>query len=393
MDGSHDAARRAAIRGALALPLAARSATAQTPKPPAAIRRSIVAAGAVQVPRDFIAMHFHRWPRVHYPGSTVSPAPTYRYGTVRSLNYDGILWRDLHRAPGEFTFDHLDHWVDTHWRAGKTLIYTVYGTPRWATTRPQVNDLYQQPGGDSKPRDLGQLAEFVTRLVARYNGDGRQRIRFIESWNEPEFTGVPYWRDSAEDLAALSRTIYGAAKAVDPAILVLFPPFTHLIDGPRVYPKMVDYAFAKDGRGGRGRDWADALTFHYYHYGGADVTPLLDTIDGVRLTRAAIGRPQWPIYLTELGEGEGWSPQSPPSAEKATRVCRWLAVSAAAGLRIAGLYSHESDHLGQPAHDATVAAAIDRMHLLLAGRTISDAAILADRTVWLRLDDGRTATW
>src|SRR5690606_22873015 len=97
--------------------------------------RTLLEGGPVQVPRDYVGIHFHRWPRRWRMGDVDSPAPTYRYGAVRSLNYDGVAWRDLQLAPGAYDFKRLDEWVDTHAARGHTMMFTLYGTPTWASTR------------------------------------------------------------------------------------------------------------------------------------------------------------------------------------------------------------------------------------------------------------------
>ena len=58
-------------------------------------------SGPVYVPTTYAGMHAHRW-----PGGS-SPAPTYGYGTVRSLNYDpadnlGVLWYAIHKAEQQY---------------------------------------------------------------------------------------------------------------------------------------------------------------------------------------------------------------------------------------------------------------------------------------------------
>ena len=81
----------------------------------------------------------------------------------------------------------------------------------------------------------GLVEKFVDALVRRYNGDGVRRIQKFEIWNEPNFQGYAYWRNSAADLAAVGRTVYQTAKAVDPGIQVLWPAFVEWYSGPSVW--------------------------------------------------------------------------------------------------------------------------------------------------------------
>lgn len=153
----------------------------------------------VQVPPDFIGMHFHRWPS----GKPLSPGPTYGFGATRSHDYaglpHGVFWSSIHLGPGIFDWTALDLWVATHAAQGRTLIYTVYGTPAWVTSAPQQPDPYGHPGGSSPPRAVAPLHDFITALVQRYNAR-QTRIQFLEIWNEPHFERVKaeFWWGTAE---------------------------------------------------------------------------------------------------------------------------------------------------------------------------------------------------
>jgi hypothetical protein len=276
-------------------------------------------------------------------------------------------------------------WVDVHWRAGRQLIYTLYGTPRWCTSRPALADPYHQPGGDSKPRDLACAGKFVEALVKRYNGGGVRKIANLEIWNEPNFAGLKYWRDSAADLAALGRTVYRAAKRADPGIRILWPSFVEWYEGPAVWKDNLEYGAASDGAGGKGVDWADAFAFHFYGY-TTGLDDLMDTQESVRMTLAALGRPQWQAFNTEMGFGEGWG-ETLPQSTQALLIRRWAALCAAYGNQVAAFYAHENDHLGSPAYNPETAGALDEAHRRLAGRTIVEAGVLQDGRVLIRFDD------
>jgi hypothetical protein len=366
------------------------TARVREPVPPVPVAREVPIEGEVAVPQRFIGMHFHRWPH----GS--SPAPGFRFGTVRSLNYDpldnglGVHWAAIHKAPDEFDWRILDRWVATHSGAGRDLMYTLYGTPAWASTRPDRPDLYGLGGGNSRPRDPAALDRFVRALVARYNGDGTRRLRYLEIWNEPDFPS-DYWIDSPADLAALARVAYTAAKAVDPSLVVVWPGFVNWIMPdekiPRIHRLYLRLAQASDGAGGRGADWGDALAFHYYAT-RADAGQFVDHQQSVRATRDAIGRSGWDIHLTEIGFEDKFG-ETLPVAAKLRLIRQWIAISAAFGDRFVGLYSYENaNNLAAPAFDKAAAHAIDEMHDALCGRNLRRAALLADGSVWLLRDDG-----
>lgn len=364
------------------------AADASPPAAPIAWRRRVPISTPVTVPATFLGIHAQHWPQ----GG--SPAPTYGFGTVRSHDYfggkgqAGVLWYGINTAPDVYDWSRLDVWVDTHWRAGRQLVYTLYGTPAWCGTRPGTPDPYGRPGGDSKPRDLGCVSRFVDALVRRYNGGGARRIRYVEIWNEPNFGGLRYWRDTAADLAALGRTVYRAAKAADPGIGVLWPSFVEWYEGAAVWKDNLEYGNASDGQGGTGKDWADGFAFHFYGY-TTNPDAMMNAQQSVQMTLQALGRPQWPVFATEIGFGPGWGDSLTQSAQ-GLLIRRWAALAAAWGNRVAVFYAHESDHLGAPAYNVETAAALDDAHRRLAGRTILEAGLLQDGRVLIVFDDNST---
>jgi hypothetical protein len=342
--------------------------------------------GPVDVPASFVGLHVNRWPS----GSPVSSQPTYGYGTVRSLNYDpsediGIFWRDTNPARGKYNWRKLDQWVDTFHGLGKRLIYSFYGTPTWATTRPTVRDPYTQFGGNSRPKDFNDVAVFVKELVKRYNGGPVRKLSYIEVWNEPDFIGTAYWLDTAEDLATLARVIHESAKSVDKDIRILGPAWVGIDHNT---PKIEAFAKASDGAGGSGRKWIDAFAWHFYDY-KMSIAELVKQTNHIKDYMRRAGWEGVPLYMTEIGGWE-WTATRPSIEDKATQIQRWLMVMAATGHRLAALYMHDTmPHLGDPSRTPALAEAIDLMHRELAGRTILEATMLEDDRIWLKLAGGK----
>ncbi|MGE0315577.1 MAG: hypothetical protein AB7P21_28530 [Lautropia sp.] len=367
---------------------AARVTTSEPPTaPPVPYRRKVPMRAPVAVPAAFVGLHTHRWPGA-------SATPSYGYGTARSHNYFGddsslgLLWYAINTADGVYDWTRMDRWVETNHAAGKRLIYTVYGTPAWCASDTRVKDPYHQPGGDSRPRDLGCVSRFVDALVRRYNAGPTRRIQLIEIWNEPNFEGYVYWRDSASDLAALGRSVYRAAKAADPGIKVLWPAFVEWYTAPVVWKDNLAYGNAPDGAGGVGKDWADGFAFHFYGY-NTGMDDLMDNQESALKTLAALGKPQWQTWNTEIGMGDGWG-RTQSAEVQAQLIRRWLALSAAYGNQVAALYAHDSENLGYPDRNPVTAAAIDEAHRRLAGKTIREAGVLQDGRVWIVFGDNST---
>ncbi len=356
-------------------------------EPPVAYARKVPMKGPVFVPTTYTGMHAHRWP------GGASPAPTYSYGTVRSLNYDpadnlGILWYGIHKGEHQYDWSKMDQWVETHHSAGKQLMYTLYGTPAYCSSNMSQRDPYNRLGGDRMPSSLTCVQQFIDSLVRRYNGDGVRRIQYIEIWNEPTFGGIPYWRDSASDLARLGRTVYQTAKAADSGVKVLWPSFVEWYSGVSVWADNIEYGNASDGVGGTGKDWADGFAFHFYSY-STNMNSLMNNQESVLKTLEALGKTEWETYNTEMGFGDGYA-ASLSTEVKATLVKRWMALSAAYGNKVAILYSHDGSNLGSPATNDTMAEAMEELHHRLVGKTIRDAGVLEDGRVFIVFGDNST---
>ena len=332
----------------------------------------------VKVPADFVGMHFHRWPQ----GNPLSPAPTYGYGTVRSHDY-GVAWDNIETAPGKYNWDRLDGWVQTHSAAGKTLIYTVYGTPGWASSRSTVKDAYGFSGAAAPPTALSVLRDFVTALVSRYNGKGSRRIHFIEIWNEPHFlqNDRGFWWGTAVQLADLGRTIAKAAKGSDPGIKVLSPAFDGLPEGHLAFTTsginagLRQYLQTRDATGASPAQWFDGFAVHTYN---VNITDPLHGLEGTLLQlkeTLSHFKVSVPIYTTETGY-ERAPFNSMPVEEQAAMLRRQAAVQAALGVKALCFYSHDDQLCGNPSQHPEISAAIDDVHTHLAGATLRQVSVL-----------------
>ncbi len=333
----------------------------------------------VKVPSDFVGIHFHHWPQ----GDPLSPAPTYGYGTVRSHDY-GIAWNNIETAPGKFNWDRTDGWVQQHASAGKTLIYTVYGTPAWASSRPAVKDAYGNMGAGAPPADLSVLGSFVSALVSRYNAKGARKIQFIEIWNEPHFleNDRGFWWGTAAQLAELGRTVATAAKASDPGIKVLSPAFDGLPQGHMTFATtgipagLRQYLGTHDAMGAPPSRWFDAMAIHTYDADILDPTHGLEgTLLQVRETLSHFNL-NVPIYTTETGYSEKAPFNTMPVEQQASLLRRQSAVQAALGVRAVCFYSHDDQFCGNPSKHPELSAAINDVHTHLAGATLRQVSVL-----------------
>ncbi len=354
----------------------------------------------VKVPRDFVGMHAHRWPA----GTPASAPPSYHFGAARSHDHDGVSWNQIHKGPGSYSWEALDRWVAVHNDARRTLIYTLYGTPAWLAERVDTQDLYGRPGGAAAPRNLAPLAEFIGALLRRYNVDAHRRIHFIETWNEPHFSGdtKDFWWGTAEQLVGVGRTVYLAAKAVDPRVRLLSPGFAGDLTGalslrlPMLASakrsSLYQYLVASDGHGGSGSKWCDGIAFHTYN------SPLQGENAGYLLGVAklqkmlSLMRITLPLYNTECGFIAPHPFRDLSPEEQGLQLKRLGAVQAALGVQGLYFYSHDDDFVGNPSKHPEIARAIDELHSSIAGATLHQVTFRPDGAIYVVTDSG-AFTW
>ena len=350
---------------------------------------------SVKVPANFVGMHFHRWPE----GKPVSAAPTYNYGTVRSHDYSGITWNQVHLGPQKFEWTRLDRWVDYYAGQGKSLIYVLYGTPAWLTSMPTVKDAYGNVGGAAPPSDLSGAADFIQALLGRYNSAAHRKVHCIELWNEPHFMRDGFWLGSPAQLAALSRTVYQAAKKQDPGIRIISPGWDGLVEGPfrasvsGINAGLQQYLQADDGAGGVGKQWFDVFAIHTYNseiFGGSH--QLEGTVRQAKETLLHFGR-DVPIWVTETGfspTSRVFSKASLP--EKATIIRQQAAVQAALGMQAVCFYAHDDEYCGNPSINPIISTAINDVQTHLAGQSLTQVTLLPSSQVKVVTGAG-TFTW
>ncbi len=354
----------------------------------------------VHVPEHFVGMHAHRWPI----GTPASPVPTYGFGAARSHDYDGAAWYSIHKAPGVFDWSKLDAWVEAHSAAGRTTIYTLYGTPAWAASSTAQRDPYGEPGGATPPRNLDHVAEFIHELMSRYNAGKVRKLTFLELWNEPGFSHEPrdFWGGTAAELASLGRTVALSAKRVDPGVRILSPGFNGNLAGAlslasptlrdAASSPMYQFLTAQDGCAGTGAKWCDGIAFHSYNVplAGANTGFAVEIArlkEMLHLMAVAV-----PLHNTEFGflEDDPFHRIAPRAQGLALKRC--AAIQAALGVQAMCLYSHDDDLIGCPALHPEVAEAIGELHASMAGKTLQQVTMLRDGSVEVATTE-RTFLW
>ncbi|MCX5696285.1 MAG: cellulase family glycosylhydrolase [Candidatus Omnitrophica bacterium] len=217
-----------------------------------------------------------------------------------------FLWQDIEPKEGKSVFDKYDQVVDL---LNKNKIHILgilnYGV-EWA--------------GDSKkwncpPKDNNLFVKYAVRVIRRY----KDKIKHWEVWNEPD-SGV-YWsaQDGLKSYCALLKSVYIAAKKVDPDCKILNGG---LANGSN----SINNLYANGAR-----KYFDILNLHFFetplHKGGIKGVSAYTKLARKIMVRNGDGNKK--IWLTETGcpgvkrglkTGNWWIGKNPSEREQASWV-------------------------------------------------------------------------
>ncbi|WP_442816368.1 helix-turn-helix domain-containing protein [Streptomyces sp. NBC_01233] len=154
--------------------------------------------------------------------SSTGAMPTFQIDTVRLWD-SRTRWSNIQPRRGEFDWSILDRLVAGANGAGLPVVFTMGGTPEWASPNgPRT--AYDDGSRTSPPDDLADWKTFVAAVADRYRG----RIDAYELWvmgNDPR-----YFSGSLETLVEMTREAKAVLDAVDPDATVVCPSMGRLWD-------------------------------------------------------------------------------------------------------------------------------------------------------------------
>lgn len=212
----------------------------------------------------------------------------------------GIYWEDVATERGQYDFAADDVLVaSTRANHLSVLAILAYSTT-WSTSAPADSplNLTHYP-----PRDYGEWADYVARVVSRYKDD----IHYWEVWNEPDL--AEFWNGTPAQYASLLALTSITIKQIDPTANVVL--------GGQAFIDLPDHA-AGDFLAQilADPDYPAAASFdiaalHYYQ----PPDQASRWYERFRSTLSAFGVGDRPIWITEAGL-PGWatSPNDHPDA-------------------------------------------------------------------------------
>lgn len=252
-----------------------------------------------------------------------------------------ISWSSVQPTPDTFNWGGTDATITAAALENQLhLIVTITSAPSWAA---------EYPNGPIYEDQLDAFAEFVYRLVERYNGNGVNDapgspvVTYWEFYNEPDANNgneVPhhaYWGNYGDKYAEMLSVVYPAVKAANPHAKVVF--------GGIAYDWFVDQGgqfvreFLDDVLDAGGGDYFDIMNFHSYpafsHYWANQGPGLYEKAQHIREKLQERGLDK-PLINTEAGwHSDIDDPHHPSTPEiQARYVTQLIAQSMAADLDI-----------------------------------------------------------
>lgn len=334
----------------------------------------------VTVPSDFFGIHFHRlsnnttqWP------AELSPR------CVRSHD-SGLRWQEI--QPGNaatFDWSRLDAWLDKVELHGCSPVFTVFGTPAWASSRPTEASAYGINGLAAEPANMSDLANFVTAVAQRYGA----RIPYYEVWNEPNLPG--FYTGTKAKLVDMVKAVSVAAKAGNPAAKIICPAITNFTETSGSSGELYLTALLTQqdtAATGTLLTWIDIVGVHLYR--NNLTTPIYGMVQRIKTALAAAGYGSLELWDTEAGILSPY-PNTLPDAAYIQLMQRRLIATAASGVKKQFWYSYDHTYMGFMARPAVLAGYMQIVNFL-AGKSIISAVQLFDGTIAVVRSDGTSLT-
>lgn len=259
-------------------------------------------------------------------------------------------WQHIEPSDNNWDFSALDDFVDAH--TGKDILFTLFGTPAWASARPSEVGIYGafNAGLQAEPSDMTKWDRFCTTIATRYLG----KIKYYEVWNEPNYdnNGVTttgpnfFFSGTFAKLSEMVRRANQAIKAVDPTAKIIAPAITNwaTTGGGTAEAYFTGMLAASDGATGTMKDWVDVVGVHLY-VGGNDITKLPKIIDRVNAGKTTAG----------VSAKETWDTESAPISPGVSGltsnaaqlfITRSMIIQAAKGIARTFYYQYDNTTMG-----------------------------------------------
>jgi hypothetical protein len=187
--------------------------------------------------------------------SSTLDRPKVTYGT---LSHPSLVWTTVESGGrGVYNWKNMDPFIQIAPKDSNGVAQVVLSmgwTPGWAVANHQHCFNTQKNGVACTvpPDNMQDWVDFITTLVAHYNGHGAQaHVKYYEIWNEAN--DPLFWTGGVPALVSMAQLAYPIIHA---------DPYSSVTTPSVIWSQGVSFltAYLKAG----GSNYADALTFHGY---------------------------------------------------------------------------------------------------------------------------------
>lgn len=265
---------------------------------------TVSAQGSVSsaIPASFFGLHINE---------LNIPWPTVPFASYRSLDSGPIMWADINPQEGKYDWSNLDRWIAKARAGGQDILYTLFATPSWASSRgaKSVNPNGEcalagknGPGLCDAPEDLnpdgtGTDQHWKDYVSAMINHVGPGTVKYWEIWNEWNISNQ--WSGTPAQMLRMAQDAHTILKAADPNALITSPPVVNTQLAAKNW--LLPYFQAGGG------EYADVIAVHGYVSNPHTICPescpvpenVAGVLDGIREVMAATGQQDKPLFDTE----------------------------------------------------------------------------------------------
>jgi polysaccharide biosynthesis protein PslG len=185
---------------------------------------------------------------------TTLDLPKVTYGT---MSHPPLVWTTVESGGrGVYNWKNLDPFVNNAPRDANgtaNIVLSMGWTPGWAVASHThcFNTNHSGLACTVPPDNMQDWVDFLTTLVAHYNGKSVPHVKFYEIWNEAN--DPLFWTGTMPQLVSMAQVGYPILKS---------DPFSNVTTPSVIWSQGISFltAYLKAG----GADYADALTFHGY---------------------------------------------------------------------------------------------------------------------------------
>jgi Beta-galactosidase len=264
-----------------------------------AVLMAAPAVGHAKAPRGFFgAIDFLP------PNNLSQPQRDDMYGLMQSSGVESVrslfYWANVETVKGTYNWTGLDRTVGLSASHRLSILATIQGTPRWASTRPDRGDFGVYP-----PKNLKDLQDFIGALIARYGPKGtfwtanptipKRPIREWQIWNEPSASYFLNVKNYRTYYPKMLKAGYKAVKKGDPKAKVVAAGLASFLQesGKKTFSWQDQAAFYKHGI----RKYFDIAAVHPFN---KTVGAYVDALAEHRKVMKRYKDGRKPIYVTEF---------------------------------------------------------------------------------------------